>query len=95
MKLGGSFPPWTDDEDTELRALWARGLSANDIAARMARRGRNAVTGRAFRLGLPRRPSPIPRHTKAQALRDAAWRGHADEAYARAIALASREQTNF
>lgn len=86
MKLGSACPPWSPDEDNELRGLWARGLSVNDIAARLARRNRNAVTGRAFRLGLPRRPSPIPRHTKAQALRDAAWQGHADEAYARAIA---------
>lgn len=86
MKLGGAFPPWSADEDTRLSALWAEGLSANAIAERLPGRSRNAITGRALRLGLLRRPSPIPRRTKAQALRDAAWQGHADEAYARAIA---------
>lgn len=86
MKLGSACRPWSTDEDTRLSALWAEGLSANAIAEQLPGRGRNAVTGRAFRLGLPRRPSPIPRRTKTQALRDAAWQGHADEAYARAIA---------
>lgn len=91
-------PPWSPDEDNELRALWARGLPVNDIAARLARRNRNAVTGRALRIGLPRRPSPIPGRDaldRLQASRDAQRAKAADEAYARAIALASREQTNF
>lgn len=90
MKLGGAFPPWSADEDSRLAALWAEGLSANAIAARLPGRNRNAVTGRALRLGLPRRPSPIPHRTKAQALRAAAWQRDADEAYARAIAREAR-----
>lgn len=81
MKLGSACPPWSPDEDNELRGLWARGLSVNDIAARLARRNRNAVTGRALRLGLQRRPSPIPRTTKAESRQR-----EADDAYARAIA---------
>lgn len=88
-------PPWIPDEDSELRALWARGLPVNDIAARLARRNRNAVTSRALRLGLPRRPSPIPGRDARdilQASRDAQRAKAADEAYARAIALASRTE---
>lgn len=81
MKLGSACPPWSPDEDNELRGLWARGLSVNDIAARLARRNRNAVTGRALRLGLPRRPSPVPRVSKAESRQR-----EADDAYARAIA---------
>lgn len=81
MKLGSACPPWSPDEDTQLAAHWAEGLSANAIAARLPGRGRNAVTGRAFRLGLPRRPSPIPRVSKAESRQR-----EADDAYARAIA---------
>jgi len=90
MKLGSACPDWSPDEDNELRALWARGLSAGDIAARLVRRNRNAVMGRAFRLDLPRRPSPIPppRHVTAQ-------QRAADAEYARSIARAARGQTDF
>lgn len=68
MMLGGAFPPWDADEDKALDVLWRAGFSAGDIAARLPGRSRNAVMGRAFRLGLPRRPSPIPQRTKSQAL---------------------------
>lgn len=83
MKLGSACPPWSPDEDTQLAAHWAEGLSANAIAARLPGRGRNAVTGRAFRLGLPRRPSPIPRRVDVRA---ESRQREADDAYARAIA---------
>jgi GcrA cell cycle regulator len=52
---------WSPERDAELRALWAQEnprLSCNDIAAVM-RSTKNAIVGRAHRLHLPARPSPI------------------------------------
>jgi GcrA cell cycle regulator len=56
---------WSEDRIAELRLLWDRGLSLSDIAFAMNRGStagiftKNAVTGKAHRLNLPRRPSPI------------------------------------
>jgi GcrA cell cycle regulator len=50
--------PWTEEEDATLRRLWAGGDTAGVIAQRMGRK-RNGVIGRAHRLCLPSRPSPI------------------------------------
>ena len=50
--------PWDAAADDRLRALWAGPLSAAAIGAAM-RRSKAAVVGRAHRLGLPSRPSPI------------------------------------
>ena len=50
---------WTDETITRLRQLWAEGLSAAEIGRRL-RTTRNAVTGKARRLNLDGRPSPIP-----------------------------------
>lgn len=49
---------WTAEADTELRRLWGEGQSAGRIAAVMAV-SKNSVVGRAHRLGLPGRDSPI------------------------------------
>jgi GcrA cell cycle regulator len=52
---------WTQDLDAQLRALWAQDdprLSTNEIGRRMGLT-KNAVVGRAHRLKLPSRPSPI------------------------------------
>jgi GcrA cell cycle regulator len=50
---------WTPGRDAELRALWDdRGLSTNEIGRRMGVT-KNAVVGRAHRLNLPKRESPI------------------------------------
>jgi GcrA cell cycle regulator len=51
--------PWPA-RDEELRARWAGGDSASVIAAAMGLT-KNAVVGRAHRMGLPARPSPIIR----------------------------------
>lgn len=58
MRLGSACPPWSPDEDSKLRRLWGAGCTANWIAEAIPGRSRNAVTSRAARLGLPRRPSP-------------------------------------
>src|ERR1044071_2868011 len=43
---------WTDERVELLKKLWADGLSASQIAARMGGVTRNAVIGKVHRLGL-------------------------------------------
>jgi len=43
---------WTDERIATLKDLWGRGLSANEIASRLGGVSRNAVIGKAHRLGL-------------------------------------------
>jgi len=52
---------WTDERVAELRSLWEQGLSASKIADQLGDITRNAVIGKAHRLGLAKRPSPIKR----------------------------------
>lgn len=49
---------WTDDELAELRRLWGDGLPTSEIARRIGRT-KNSVVGKAHRLKLPGRESPI------------------------------------
>lgn len=49
---------WTDELIARLRALWQEGLSTAEIGRRMGIT-KNAVVGKAHRLDLPARPSPI------------------------------------
>lgn len=51
---------WTQDLETRLRDLWNEGLSASVIAGLLGV-SRNATIGKAHRLGLASRPSPIIR----------------------------------
>ena len=57
--------PWTPERDGELLGLWDEGHSTSEIGRRMGIT-KNAVIGRAHRLMLPARPSPI-RVNQAQA----------------------------
>ena len=51
---------WTDERIAVLRKLWDDGLSASQIAKELAEGvTRNAVIGKAHRLGLKSRPSPV------------------------------------
>jgi GcrA cell cycle regulator len=50
---------WTEERVAALQQLWAQGLSASQIAERLGSVTRNAVIGKAHRLGLAGRPSPI------------------------------------
>ena len=52
---------WTDERVELLKKLWADGLSASQIANELGSVTRNAVIGKAHRLGLRGRPSPIRR----------------------------------
>ena len=51
---------WNEETIERLRALWAEGLSTAEIGRRMGI-SKNAVVGKAHRLNLPARPSPIRR----------------------------------
>ncbi len=51
---------WTAEAIERLRALWAEGHSTAEIGRRMGV-SKNAVVGKAHRLQLPARPSPIRR----------------------------------
>ncbi len=49
---------WTDETIARLRALWDEGHSTAEIGRRLGF-SKNAVVGKAHRLDLPARPSPI------------------------------------
>jgi GcrA cell cycle regulator len=53
-----SDTPWTDAKIARLTQLWAEGLATAEISRRL-NLSKNAVVGKAHRLRLPERPSPI------------------------------------
>lgn len=57
---------WTDETIARLKELWAEGLSTAEIGRRLSIT-KNAVVGKAHRLSLPPRPSPIRRSDKSKA----------------------------
>lgn len=62
--VADALPPegssgWTDDRLTLLRTMWNDGKSASQIADALGGVSRNAVIGKAHRLGLKSRPSPV------------------------------------
>jgi len=50
---------WTDERIERLREMWTRGMTASHIAEELGGVSRNAVIGKAHRLGLQSRPSPV------------------------------------
>ena len=60
MPMNATHPegPWTDVKVTRLRALWDEGLKTVAIGAELGL-SKNAIVGKAHRLGLAARPSPI------------------------------------
>ena len=50
---------WTDERIDQLKAMWEKGLTASQIADELGGVSRNAVIGKAHRLGLQSRPSPV------------------------------------
>lgn len=51
---------WTDKRVSLLKRLWKKGLSASHIADELGEGAtRNAIIGKAHRLGLSSRPSPV------------------------------------
>ena len=50
---------WTDERINQLKMMWEKGLTASQIAEELGGVSRNAVIGKAHRLGLKSRPSPV------------------------------------
>ena len=50
---------WTDERIDTLKKMWDKGLTATQIAEELGGVSRNAVIGKAHRLGLQSRPSPV------------------------------------
>lgn len=50
---------WTDERIERLKEMWSRGMTASQIADELGATSRNAVIGKAHRLGLQARPSPV------------------------------------
>jgi GcrA cell cycle regulator len=50
---------WTEERIDRLKALWSQGITASQIADELGGVSRNAVIGKAHRLGLQSRPSPV------------------------------------
>lgn len=56
---------WTADRLAKLKTLWLGGVPAGEIAAQLGNVSRNAVIGKAYRMGLPVRP-PAPAPSKPE-----------------------------
>jgi len=50
---------WTEERISRLKTLWGQGMTASQIADELGGVSRNAVIGKAHRLGLESRPSPV------------------------------------
>jgi GcrA cell cycle regulator len=50
---------WTDERIDQLKAMWEKGMTASQIAETLGGVSRNAVIGKAHRLDLQSRPSPV------------------------------------
>src|ERR1700741_1727877 len=50
---------WTDERIDHMKAMWEKGMTASQIADELGGVSRNAVIGKAHRLGLQSRPSPV------------------------------------
>jgi len=50
---------WTDERIDTLKSMWEKGMTASQIAEKLGGVSRNAVIGKAHRLGLQSRPSPV------------------------------------
>lgn len=58
---------WTDERVDILKKLWGEGRTAAEIAKELGGVTRNAVIGKAYRLQLSERPSPIKKNAKKAA----------------------------
>lgn len=55
---------WTDERIGTLKKMWEGGATASEIATELGGVSRNAVIGKAHRLGLKARPSPVKANDK-------------------------------
>ena len=63
---------WTDERIERLKKMWAKGATASQIADELGGVSRNAVIGKAHRLGLEQRPSPVKPGEEKEAKKPAA-----------------------
>ena len=57
---------WTDERIEQLTKMWEGGSTASQIAEELGGVSRNAVIGKAHRLGLKARPSPVKPNEKPE-----------------------------
>ena len=50
---------WTEERIDKLKSMWEKGMTASQIADELGGVSRNAVIGKAHRLDLQSRPSPV------------------------------------
>jgi GcrA cell cycle regulator len=60
---------WTDERIEKLTKMWEGGATASQIADELGGVSRNAVIGKAHRLGLKARPSPVKANEKPEPAR--------------------------
>lgn len=60
----GTVMSWTDERIEKLTKMWEGGATASQIADELGGVSRNAVIGKAHRLGLKARPSPVKANEK-------------------------------
>ena len=58
---------WTEERIEKLTKMWEGGSTASQIAEELGGVSRNAVIGKAHRLGLKARPSPVKANDKSEA----------------------------
>src|SRR5919107_1760460 len=63
---------WTEERIERLKKMWADGATASQIADELGGVSRNAVIGKAHRLGLEQRPSPVKPGEEKEAKKTAA-----------------------
>ncbi len=63
---------WTDERIATLKKMWEGGSTASQIAEELGGVSRNAVIGKAHRLGLKSRPSPVKASDKKKTAKKAA-----------------------
>ena len=63
---------WTDERIATLTKMWEGGATASQIAEELGGVSRNAVIGKAHRLGLKSRPSPVKANEPKKAEKKAA-----------------------
>lgn len=57
---------WSDEEVEQIKAWWAAGVSAGEIAKRLDGKTRSAVLGKLHRIGVPQRVQNLSRVPKSK-----------------------------
>ncbi len=81
---------WTEERIATLTKMWEGGATASEIATELGGVSRNAVIGKAHRLGLKARPSPVKANEKKKAAKKKAAPAKAPPAKAKAPAPAKK-----